>query len=153
MLVSVICSDTRDQAEVCLTWWPGRPCGWSRSVLLTESTWKSTVHTATDCEGQGSCFCIVINDSKCMHNWEEEHKRLLWQPSLHPPWLSLHPPSILQHSTPVQKNEERKTSKRAKNKQINEQYGEVEVSTVPQLMASDKGSGREKLSVPWWGGH
>lgn len=56
------------------------------SVLLavTETTWKSMIHAATGCYGQGSFFCSDID--YCRFTAENErHWRLLWQCPCPPP--------------------------------------------------------------------
>jgi hypothetical protein len=44
------------------------------SVLFPGTTKKSMIHTLTDCKGQGSYFCIGIND--CRLTVEKGHRGL-----------------------------------------------------------------------------
>lgn len=69
------------QMEVFGTCWCWRACGWLRSVLLPETTWKPVIHASAHYKGQGSYFCSGIDDYRCTVE-KKGHRKLLWQPLL-----------------------------------------------------------------------
>lgn len=58
-----------------------RPCGCPWSVRVLETTWRSMIHAATGCYGQGSFCYNGVHCSRLMIE-NERHRRLLQQPPL-----------------------------------------------------------------------
>lgn len=77
ILMSVVCTVTRNHTEVhdtCRHW---TPCGCPYSMLSPETICKSMIHAPTYCKGQGSYSCHGIDFCRCTVE-KEGHKSLLW---------------------------------------------------------------------------